>query len=69
MRVLAAGQCLRHETYGVGVTKSSNEARTVIDFYEHGQKIFLTGLLTAELLDEAPPRPSKAKAARKKKAE
>jgi len=67
LKVLPAGQCLRHDTYGVGITKSSDAAKTVIDFYEHGQKIFVTGLLSAELLDEAPPRRTKAKSARRTK--
>jgi hypothetical protein len=67
LRILPAGQCLKHEIYGFGVTKSSNEAKTVIDFYEHGQKIFVTGLLSAELLDEPPPRPAKPKTVRRKK--
>lgn len=67
MRVLPTGQCLRHATYGIGVTKSSDEAKTIIDFYEHGQKIFVTGLLSAELLEEAPPRPAKKGVRRKKK--
>jgi hypothetical protein len=67
LRILPAGQCLKHGTYGVGVTKSSDEAKTVIDFYEHGQKIFVTGLLSAELLEEAPPRPAKPKGERRKK--
>ena len=50
---------MRHATYGVGVATSSNEDRTTIDFYEHGRKTFVTSLLQAEPLAEAPPRPSK----------
>jgi hypothetical protein len=39
----------------------------VIDFYDHGVKTFLTGMLEVELVKNAPPRPKaeKPKATRK----
>ena len=61
MKVLREGQCLRHAQYGVGIATESNIDRTTIDFYEHGVKKFVTGLLDAELLSESPPRPPKAR--------
>lgn len=64
MKVLREGQCLRHSKYGVGIATESTAARTTIDFYEHGRRIFVTDMLDAELLSEAPPRPPKAGAAR-----
>lgn len=62
MKVLKDGQGVRHTLFGVGVTTRSSEARTTIDFYEHGSKTFVTELLQVELLDEAPPRPGRARA-------
>ena len=67
MKVLREGQCLRHAEFGIGVTVTSNEERTTIDFYEHGKKIFVTHMLQAELVAEAPPRPKKTAAGRRKK--
>jgi hypothetical protein len=63
MNVMRRGQCLRHDVYGIGIAKTSSEERTTIDFYEHGTKTFVTEMLQAELLPEAPPRPGKPKAA------
>lgn len=70
MKVMRQGQCLRHDLFGIGIAKSSNEDRTTIDFYEHGTKTFVTGMLEGELLAEAPPRPqgSRSAAAKKPKA-
>ena len=62
MKVLREGQCLRHARYGVGIATESNTDRTTIDFYEHGVKKFVTGMLDAELLTESPPRPPKPRA-------
>ena len=67
MKVVPKDQCIEHAKFGVGVVKSSNESRTVVDFYEGGPRTFVTRLLEGELLAEAPPRPGKAKAATRKK--
>ena len=64
MKALRDGQCLRHDRYGIGIATTSNEERTTIDFYEHGRKVFVTALLQAELVAEAPAR-AKPKAAAK----
>jgi hypothetical protein len=61
VKVQAKDQCLRHAQYGIGIVKSSDSSKTVIDFYEHGTKTFVTGMLEAELVSEAPPRPKKPK--------
>jgi len=61
MKVLREGQCLRHDLYGIGIATGSNEERTTIDFYEHGRKTFVTQMLQAELVTEAPPRPPRAR--------
>ena len=54
---LATGQCLQHARFGIGVATHSDDSRTVIDFYDHGVKTFLTGMLEVELVKDAPPRP------------
>jgi hypothetical protein len=46
----------------VGIVTASSEERTTIDFYEHGSKKFVTHLLEAELVAEAPPRAPKPRA-------
>jgi hypothetical protein len=58
MKVLSEGQCIEHSRYGFGVTTQSNEFRTTVDFYEHGVKKFVTSMLEARLVEQAPPRPS-----------
>jgi hypothetical protein len=63
VKVLRVGQCVEHGRYGVGIATESNEERTTIDFYEHGPKKFVTELLEAQVLAEAPPRPRKPRAA------
>jgi hypothetical protein len=62
MKVLPAGQCVRHALFGIGVASASDEQRTSIDFYEHGRKVFVTRMLEAELVAEAPPRPARPRA-------
>ncbi len=62
MRAVKEGQCLRHAVFGVGIVTASSEERTTIDFYEHGSKKFVTHLLNAELVAEAPPRAPKPRA-------
>jgi len=65
MQVLAEGQFVRHAQYGLGVVTQSGAERTSIDFHLHGIKKFVTGLMTVELTDEAPP--PKPHPARRKK--
>jgi len=65
MQVLAEGQFVRHAQYGLGVVKESGAERTSIDFHVYGIKKFVTGLMTVELTDEAPP--PKTRPARRKK--
>ena len=60
MKAVRVGQCLRHDLFGIGIAVASNEARTTIDFYEHGRKTFVTSMLVAELVAEAPQKPPKA---------
>ena len=68
VKAVRAGQCLRHEIFGIGIAVTSNEDRTTIDFYDHGRRTFVTGMLVAELVAEAPPKPPRSKAAAPKAA-
>jgi hypothetical protein len=61
MRVLSEGQCIRHARYGIGIATQSNEFRTTVDFYEHGVKKFVTSMLEAQIVEQAPPRPGPAR--------
>ena len=61
MQVLSSGQQIRHHVYGVGVVTESDVERTAIDFDDHGRKLFVTSIMTAELIGEAPATPARAK--------
>ncbi len=65
MQVLAEGQYIKHELYGFGVVTASDAERTTIDFDSHGTKKFVTSLMSAELVGDAPPRPARAKRRKK----
>lgn len=65
MQALQEGQTIKHEIYGLGVVTSSDQDRTAIDFDDHGPKLFVTSMMTAELIGEAPATPPKTKRRRK----
>ena len=54
MQILAEGQAVRHDQYGMGVVTESNTDRTTIDFDNHGVKKFVTSIWVAELIGEPP---------------
>ncbi len=54
MHVLPEGQYIKHQQYGLGVVMESDSERTMIDFDSFGKKLFVTGLMSAELIGEAP---------------
>lgn len=62
MKVMPQGQCLRHGVYGIGIATASDAHKTTIDFYEHGPKTFITEMLEAVVMAEAPPRPPRPRA-------
>jgi hypothetical protein len=66
VHVLQEGQNLKHEVYGLGVVTSSDFERTAIEFEDYGYKLFVTSIMTAELIGEAPANPVKPKRRRKK---
>jgi hypothetical protein len=65
VQVMAEGQTVKHETYGLGIVTASDQERTAIDFDDHGPKLFVTSIMVAELIGEAPATPPKTKRRRK----
>ena len=65
MQVLATGQQIKHEQYGMGTVTESDAERTAIEFDDHGRKLFVTSLMTAELIGDAPVNPTRPKRRRK----
>jgi hypothetical protein len=65
VQVMQEGQTIKHETYGLGIVTASDQERTTIDFDDHGTKMFVTSIMTAELIGEAPAVPPKTKRRRK----
>lgn len=61
------GVNVKHQLYGLGTIVESDEDRTTIDFVEHGTKKFVTSIVVLEETDEAVPRKSRAKRARRTK--
>src|SRR6202163_4182038 len=59
------GQTIKHDVYGLGIVTASDMDRTSVDFDDHGPKIFVTSIMTAELIGEAPATPPKTKRRRK----
>jgi hypothetical protein len=56
------GDRVSQPTYGVGTLIEVNEHHTVIDFDEHGRRVFSTRLVTLQASNE----PAPAKAVRKR---
>ena len=54
MQVMQEGQTIKHEVYGLGIVTASDAERTTVDFDDHGPKLFVTSIMTAELIGEAP---------------
>src|SRR5207244_11980823 len=59
------GQTIKHETYGLGIVTASDQERTAVDFDDHGPKLFVTSIMTAAVIGEAPATPPKTKRRRK----
>jgi hypothetical protein len=60
VKVLPAGQYVKHGVYGFGTITVADAERTTIDFDEHGVKKFVTSLMVCELAGDVPPRPSRS---------
>ena len=65
MQVMQEGQTIKHGIYGLGIVTASDPERTAIDFDDHGQKLFVTSMFTAEIIGEPPSTPPKTKRRRK----
>jgi hypothetical protein len=66
VKLYGKGNRVTQPTYGAGTVTSSDDKYTVIEFDQHGRKVFLTDMVTLGKTDEpAPNRPVKE---RKKKA-
>jgi hypothetical protein len=59
------GQTIKHGIYGLGIVTASDPERTAIDFDDHGQKLFVTSMFTAEIIGEPPATLPKTKRRRK----
>jgi hypothetical protein len=65
VQVMQEGQTIKHGIYGLGIVTASDPERTAIDFDDHGPKLFVTSIFTAEIIGEAPATPPKTKRRRK----
>jgi hypothetical protein len=65
VQIMQEGQTIKHDVYGLGIVTSSDQERTSVDFDDHGPKLFVTSIMTAELIGEAPAVPPKTKRRRK----
>jgi hypothetical protein len=66
MKNWSKGDRVTQPTYGAGTLVEVNEHHTVIDFDEHGRRVFSTRLVSLQATSE--PAPNKAKAPRKRAA-
>ncbi len=65
MQVMQEGQTIKHDLFGLGIVTASDPERTAVDFDDHGPKLFVTSMLSAEMIGEAPATPPKTKRRRK----
>jgi hypothetical protein len=65
VQLFQEGQTIKHQQYGLGVVTASDVERTAIDFDDFGRKLFVTNLMSAEVVGEAPASMSKTKRRRK----
>jgi hypothetical protein len=68
MKAWAKGDRVVQPTYGAGTLVEVNEQHTVIDFDEHGRRVFSTRLVVLQSTNEPAPSRSPRKRAAKKKA-
>ena len=62
MKLFAKGSRVTQVTYGAGTVTSSDERYTVIEFDQHGRRVFLTDMVALAKTDEpAPNKPAKEK--------
>lgn len=62
MKLYTKGSRVTQSSYGSGTVTSSDERYTVIEFDEHGRRVFLTEVVTLAKSDQpAPNKPAKEK--------
>jgi hypothetical protein len=69
MKSWAKGDRVQQPTYGSGTLVEVNENHTVIDFDEHGRKVFSSRLVTLAASSQPAPNKAPTKRAKKKKTE
>jgi len=68
MKAWSKGDRVVQPTYGAGTLVEVNEHHTVIDFDEHGRRVFATRLVVLQATNEpAPAKAPRKRAARKPK--
>ena len=68
MKSWTKGDRVVQPTYGAGTLVEVNEHHTVIDFDEHGRRVFATRLVTLQATSEpAPARAARKRATKKAK--
>jgi hypothetical protein len=67
VKLFAKGNRVTQATYGAGTITSSDERYTVIEFDNHGRRVFITDMVTLGQTDEPAPKKKKAAAKRTKK--
>jgi hypothetical protein len=68
MKAWAKGDRVLQATYGSGTLVEVNEHHTVIDFDEHGRRVFSTRLVVLQATNEPAPAKAPRKRAVRKKA-
>jgi hypothetical protein len=66
MKAWTKGDRVVQPTYGAGTLVEVNEHHTVIDFDEHGRRVFSTRLVTLQATSEPAPAKAPRKRAAKK---
>lgn len=62
MKLFAKGNRVSQANYGAGTVVSSDERYTIIEFDNHGRRVFITDMVTLGKTDEpAPNKPAKGK--------
>jgi len=68
MKSWTKGDRVAQPTYGLGTLVEVNEQHTVIDFDEHGRRVFATRLVALQASNEpAPARAARKRAVKKPK--
>jgi len=62
VKLFAKGNRVAQANYGAGTVVSSDERYTIIEFDNHGRKVFISDMVALAKTDEpAPNKPAKAK--------